>query len=244
MATQDRATRTRRTILRAAAQVFEERGYQASTISEILAAAGVTKGALYFHFQSKEELARGVLTEQDMRIVVPRRPCRTQELVDMCFTHTHLLQTDPMVRAGVRLSLDQQATGIDRASAFRSWRAIVTDVLEQARAQGELLPHVVPGETATVLVGAFGGVQQMSQAMTDYQDLADQIAALLRHMLPNVVLPSVLAALDLAPDRGARVHAELAAAPAGGAVEGSVGDPGAAGGPAGGAAEVRPVGVG
>ncbi|MFD6414028.1 TetR family transcriptional regulator, partial [Nocardia asteroides] len=50
---QDRAIRTRRNILEAAAKIFEERGYQAATIAEILGAAGVTKGALYFHFSSK-----------------------------------------------------------------------------------------------------------------------------------------------------------------------------------------------
>ncbi|MFD6749883.1 TetR family transcriptional regulator, partial [Streptomyces anthocyanicus] len=59
MAKQDRAIRTRQTILDAAAQVFEKQGYQAATITEILKVAGVTKGALYFHFQSKEELALG-----------------------------------------------------------------------------------------------------------------------------------------------------------------------------------------
>ncbi|MGW3828972.1 TetR family transcriptional regulator, partial [Streptomyces sp. NPDC005071] len=35
-------------------------GHRDATISEILARAGVTKGALYFHFNSKEELALGV----------------------------------------------------------------------------------------------------------------------------------------------------------------------------------------
>lgn len=61
---QDRSVRTRQTILSAAARVFEERGYQMATISEILTAAGVTKGALYFHFPSKEDLARASSTRR------------------------------------------------------------------------------------------------------------------------------------------------------------------------------------
>lgn len=64
MARQERAVRTRRAILEAAAAVFDERGYEAATIADILARAGVTKGALYFHFCSKQELAQGVLDEQ------------------------------------------------------------------------------------------------------------------------------------------------------------------------------------
>ncbi|MEK8171459.1 helix-turn-helix domain-containing protein [Streptomyces sp. M19] len=59
MARQERAIRTRNEILRAAATVFNEFGYDAATIAETLTRADVTKGALYFHFQSKEDLARG-----------------------------------------------------------------------------------------------------------------------------------------------------------------------------------------
>ena len=86
MAMQDRAIRTRQSILSAAAGVFEERGYQAATISEILTAAEVTKGALYFHFPSKEHLAQGVLSQQDGQTSIPRA-CKVQELVDMGMLH-------------------------------------------------------------------------------------------------------------------------------------------------------------
>ncbi|MEU0662288.1 ScbR family autoregulator-binding transcription factor [Streptomyces lavendulocolor] len=209
MAKQDRAIRTRQTILSAAAKVFEQRGYQAATISEILTTAGVTKGALYFHFESKDDLAQGVLAEQDQRLVVPRRACRTQELVDVVMLHAHRLQNDPMVRAGVRLSLDQQAHDLDRSGPFLRWVAVVDQLLQGARTQGELLPHVAPTETAEVLVGSFAGVQAMSQAISDYQDLPDRVGALLRHVLPTVVVSSVLASIDLSRTRGAVVLAEL-----------------------------------
>ncbi|WP_043665040.1 ScbR family autoregulator-binding transcription factor [Streptomyces xylophagus] len=206
---QDRAIRTRHTILAAAASVFEERGYQAATISEILAAANVTKGALYFHFKSKEELAQGVLAGQDQDLAVPDRPCKTQELVDTSMLHAYRLQTDPMVRAGVRLTLDQCADGLDRACPFHRWINIVTDLLDKAQKQGELLPHVTPAETAEVLVGAIAGVQAMSQATTAYQNLPHAISVLLRHTLPSVVHSSVLTSLDLTPSRGHTVHTEM-----------------------------------
>ncbi|MEV7347046.1 ScbR family autoregulator-binding transcription factor [Streptomyces sp. NPDC093544] len=209
MVKQDRAIRTRQTILLAAAKVFEEHGYQAATISEILAAAGVTKGALYFHFPSKEHLAEGVLHEQDQRLPIPDRACKVQQLVDTVVLHAYRLQTDPMVRAGVRLSLDQQAQGLDRSAPFLHWSAVGAELLKKAQAQGELLPHVVPAETADVAVGAFAGIQAMSQALCNYQDLPRRVSALLRHLLPSVAVPSVLAAVDLAESRGAAVHAEL-----------------------------------
>ncbi|MCX5563742.1 ScbR family autoregulator-binding transcription factor [Streptomyces sp. NBC_00038] len=209
MVKQDRAIRTRQTILLAAAKVFEENGYQAATISEILAAAGVTKGALYFHFPSKEHLAEGVLHQQDQRLPIPDRACKMQQLVDTVVLHAHRLQTDPMVRAGVRLSLDQQAQGLDRSGPFLHWSAVGIELLEKAQTQGELLPHVNPTETADVVVGAFAGVQAMSQALHNYQDLPHRVSTLLKHLLPSIVIPSVLAAIDLTEHRGPAVHTEL-----------------------------------
>lgn len=157
MVKQDRAIRTRQVILSAAAKAFEEHGYQAATISEILATAACDQGALYFHFPSKEHLAEGVLHEQDQRLPIPDRACKVQQFVDTMVLHAYLLQTDPMVEYGVRLALDQQAQGLDRSGPFRRWSDIGIELLEKAQAQGELMPHVIPAETADVAVGAFAG---------------------------------------------------------------------------------------
>lgn len=219
MAKQDRAIRTRQKILEAAATVFEKRGYQAATIAEILSTAGVTKGALYFHFESKEHLAQGVLSAQDAQAPVPERPCKMQELVDVIMLYVHRLQTDPMVRAGVWLTLNQQAGDLDRSGPFLRWSDILLDLLQKARDQGELLPHVVPEETARVVVGSFAGVQAMSQTLSNYADLGDRISELLRHLLPNVVISSVLASMDLGVDRGETVYEEMAKQSAEGPLE-------------------------
>ena len=69
MVIQDRAKATRGAIVVGAAAVFEEHGYGSASLTQVSETAGVTKGALYFHFQSKEDLARAVIEEQH-RIVV------------------------------------------------------------------------------------------------------------------------------------------------------------------------------
>ncbi|WP_455354492.1 ScbR family autoregulator-binding transcription factor [Streptomyces sp. SYSU K217416] len=209
MAMQSRAIRTRRTILTAAAQVFEKQGYQAATITEILKVAGVTKGALYFHFQSKEELALGVFDAQEPPQAVAAQPLKLQELVDMGMVFSHRLRTSLLARAGVRLSMDQQAQGLDRSGPFLRWKETTLDLLNQAKDNGELLPHVVPAESADLYVSAFAGVQVVSQTLSEYQDLECRYASLQRHILPSIAVPSVLAALDLSLDRGARLSAEL-----------------------------------
>lgn len=213
MAKQDRAIRTRRIILEAAASVFEARGYQAATISEILAVAGVTKGALYFHFGSKDELALGVLHEQDHSLEVPAQLCKVQELVDIGSLHAYRIETDALVRSAVGLTMDPHTRGLDRSGPFSRWSELVKSVLSEAKEQGELLPQVIPDQSAEIFVGAFAGVQAMSRAVDgkSQMPLAERVSQLFRHILPSLVLPSVLMSLDLSTTRGATVAAEISA---------------------------------
>ncbi|MFF8101016.1 ScbR family autoregulator-binding transcription factor [Streptomyces sp. NPDC014986] len=207
MARQERAIRTRRTILEAAAAVFDERGYTSATIGEILERAGVTKGALYFHFGSKEELALGVFEEQ-LAISLPPQSSKLQELVDSGLVLALRLRTDPLVRASVGLALDQGALGLDRTPAFGMWIDQTTRTLSEAKAGGELLPHVDVTETAELLVASFSGVQLLSQLRCQRQDLEHRAAVLFHHMLPGVAVPAVLARLDISQDRAGRLLAE------------------------------------
>ncbi|MEV5440069.1 ScbR family autoregulator-binding transcription factor [Streptomyces sp. NPDC052682] len=207
MARQERAIRTRRTILEAAAAVFDERGYTSATIGEILQRAGVTKGALYFHFGSKEELALGVFEEQ-LAISLPPQASKLQELVDSGLVLARRLREEPLVRASVGLALDQGALGLDRTPAFRMWIDQTTRTLSEAKAQGELLPHVKVTETAELLVASFSGVQLLSQLRCQREDLERRVVVLFDHFLPSVAVPAVLARLDISAERAGRVLAE------------------------------------
>jgi TetR/AcrR family transcriptional regulator, transcriptional repressor for nem operon len=55
--TQPRALLTRTSLLDAALKVIRSKGYSATTVDDVCAAAGVTKGSFFHHFASKEELA-------------------------------------------------------------------------------------------------------------------------------------------------------------------------------------------
>lgn len=51
-----------RHLARVAAKLFADRGYEATSVREIVEAAGVAKPTLYYHFQSKEGLATALVT--------------------------------------------------------------------------------------------------------------------------------------------------------------------------------------
>ncbi|NEA97862.1 ScbR family autoregulator-binding transcription factor [Streptomyces sp. SID13726] len=206
MATQERAVRTRRAILEAAGAVFDEHGYAASTIAMVLERADVTKGALYFHFPSKESLAQAVLDEQLSLGDVPPHPCKLQEILDISFVFGQRLLDNPLLQGSVRLTIDQcAAPGVDYAEPFRQWVERLEAMFEEASAQGELLPMANPRESAELLVGAFSGVQLMSRAMTGRKDIGRRISVMWTHMLPSIAVPGLLIGLDSRPDRGLRV---------------------------------------
>ncbi|MGW4568348.1 ScbR family autoregulator-binding transcription factor [Streptomyces sp. NPDC004561] len=213
MAQQERAVRTRRAVLEAAAAVFAERGYAAATIAEILNRAGVTKGALYFHFDSKAALAQGVLREQITAEYHVPRELKLQEWVDAGMTLAERLPREPLLLAGVRLAADLQGRDVF-GSAWPAWAELTASLLTEAKGRGEVLPHVVPEETAQVFLGAWIGVQFVSQAVADWSDLDDRMSALFNHLLPAIAAPAVLVRLDTAADRGARVIAEVRQQPA------------------------------
>ncbi|MFF5939043.1 TetR family transcriptional regulator [Streptomyces sp. NPDC012508] len=88
-----------------------------ASIAEILERSGISKGALYFHFPTREYLAAAIFAEQ-LAVALPPQESTVQELVDVGLVLAYRLQTEPLVRASVALSLEQGATGLDRTSAF------------------------------------------------------------------------------------------------------------------------------
>ncbi|KMS85807.1 MULTISPECIES: ScbR family autoregulator-binding transcription factor [Streptomyces] len=210
MATHERGLATRRMILEAAGSVFAERGYSAATVADVLNRLNLTRGAVYFHFSSKEELARTVLASQaDIRTV--DRHIKLQELIDLGVVFACQLTRDPVLQGSVRLSLELDSVGLDRRLPFQSWVDRNLLLLREAQERGELRPHVDVQETAELLCAGFTGVQMFSQVMSGWKDLEERVRALLRNVLPNIAEPSILVQLDLSEDRGTKVGAELAA---------------------------------
>ncbi|MFD9906056.1 ScbR family autoregulator-binding transcription factor [Streptomyces sp. NPDC059063] len=208
MAQQERAVRTRQAILAAAAEVFDELGYEAATISEVLKRAGLTKGALYFHFASKEELAQGVLLEQVRALPpAPEHELVLQQSLDESLLLAHLLRPDtghPIVRGAVRLTVDQGSPrdGLDRKTPMGAWERHVVAVLEKAKERGELLPGADLPAIGKLFVGAFTGVQVLSHIMTGRDDLPERVCDLYRYVLPAISVPGVLVRMDFDPRRG------------------------------------------
>lgn len=68
MAKQERAVRTREALLRSAAEIFDTDGFVSASLSAICSKAGVSSGALHFHFASKGALAEAIERAAEARL--------------------------------------------------------------------------------------------------------------------------------------------------------------------------------
>ena len=59
--TKEEAQETRNAILDAAEVVFQKQGVSRTSLAEIAAAAGVTRGAIYWHFKNKEDVFNAMI---------------------------------------------------------------------------------------------------------------------------------------------------------------------------------------
>jgi AcrR family transcriptional regulator len=188
---QERAERTRTAILDAAAEVIEERGFAGASLSDILAKAGVTKGALYFHFTSKDELAHALLTEQFQveQSFTDLKEIGLQTAIDLCHEMAHGLQTSARIRASVRLVVEIGSFANPTPEAYTRWIDVVRAYLLAAKERGDLRQELDPDRVAHWVVAAFLGIQIQSQVLTGRADLHDRVTEMWRIALPGLVPP-------------------------------------------------------
>lgn len=162
MTRQIRAEATRWQILEAAAKIFVHVGYSGANINEIVSLAEVTKGALYFHFESKEVLALAVIAERDVRLsqifdAVDESPIPALEKLMHCSIAICALSvTDVFFQAGERLLLEVgDCEGAQRRSLGIPLER-TTAWFATAREEGDVVV-ADPREAAHLLLAQFVG---------------------------------------------------------------------------------------
>ena len=73
MKNEERTAATKHAILDTAARLFMEKGYDQTSIGDILGLSGVARGSLYYHFKSKEDVLDGVLERVTAQITARAR---------------------------------------------------------------------------------------------------------------------------------------------------------------------------
>ncbi|MDT7729485.1 MAG: hypothetical protein QOI21_6061 [Actinomycetota bacterium] len=195
---------TRHAVLTAAAEVFNKRGYAAATISEILTVAAVTKGALYFHFPSKEELAKEIVRAQSKWLEErpPSKGGAIQALIDLSYAFAHALLENPLIRASIRLTVEQGTFSDPNPAAYSDWANAIRTLLLRAKDESDLHPGLDAGKAAEIIVGAVTGVELTSEVFSSGSDLPRRMTDMWILILPGLVPAHTLARISVRDTAG------------------------------------------
>jgi AcrR family transcriptional regulator len=194
---------TRVALLSAARELFGAQGYAATSLDEIVAKAGVTKGALYHHFSDKEALFRTVVEQleqevSDRAVAKFLQPDSWAALVDGCelWVEAHL---DPVVRQIV-LADARGALGWEAAHAIENRFSAVAlrGALRKAMHAG-VLERQPLRPLAVMLTGALSEACLYLAEADDLPTAQEEVRTLIAALLAGLRPPS-----DASPPRPGR----------------------------------------
>lgn len=180
----DRGETTRRHILDVAAHAFAEHGYNGVSLNDIVRDTGLTKGAFYFHFPSKEALALevfGTKQEQWQAVigeVMQRHPRAIDRLNAMLDCGCEMYEADASARVVGRLcvELSRERKLAPRLTGYlKAWFEMVAELILAAQEEGDARTDLDRNATAETIVSAFIGVEQVSDALTELGDFRARI---------------------------------------------------------------------
>ncbi|MFE2106996.1 TetR family transcriptional regulator [Kitasatospora sp. NPDC059463] len=184
--------RTRIALVHAAAAEFDRHGYAGTSMLQVCKAAGITTGALTFHFGSKGELADAVqdLGRSAVRAAVERvtaRPAPALDLiVELTMRLAGLLEDDIAVRSAARLTRERPE---GRLSLSASWLPTVSRLADHAHHAGQLRVGTSPAALAALVSYLLTGAEDRTRAAlggTGRPDAVQQVQQIWGIALPGI----------------------------------------------------------
>jgi TetR/AcrR family transcriptional regulator, transcriptional repressor for nem operon len=159
---------TRNRLLQAAFQEIYHSGFRSADLDAILEKAGVTKGALYHHFDNKEALGYAVVDEViasnlHQKWVQPLRSGKDPIAVLIRIIRSESLKRVDVQRGCPLLNLSQEMSGLDEgfrkrtAKVYKSWHDAMADALREGQKRRVVRSDIDANETATFLIAAWEG---------------------------------------------------------------------------------------
>ena len=179
---------TRERIIAAAAPIFNQHGYEGTSMQQLMEATGLEKGGLYRHFGSKEELAAEAFRFSLNHV----RKIRFEDI-------DHIPGTLPKLRYFVERFVEAPSpipggcplmnTAIDAddgnltlrnlaAQALRRWRNALAHITSEGIETGEIRPGADPRRIANVMISTLEGALMLSRIEGNRTPLADARATL------------------------------------------------------------------
>jgi TetR/AcrR family transcriptional regulator, transcriptional repressor for nem operon len=180
-----RASRER--IVERAAELFAERGIAATSVDEVLAAAGAGKGQFYHYFHGRDELAAAAVGHRCAQVVtgltqalgaVSSLAGLEQALAGFVAGFEQMgLPGCPIGTLATEVAGRNEEARLEAAAGFDAWERLLADALERMRQRGELRADAAPAALATGLLASIEGGMVLSQARKDAASLRVAVEA-------------------------------------------------------------------
>ncbi|MNY04021.1 Transcriptional regulator AcuR [compost metagenome] len=171
-----KAEATRLTILQKAFELISVKGYQTTSIDDILAKTQVTKGAFYYHFKNKDEMGLAIIDE----ILKPAMASGFMDPLQnegdpLVFIRTmmqHLLLGDPLLKPefgcpASNLTQEMTPWNVDFSKALndltKQWEETLIRALEKGKENGFVRKDVNPVQVTLMVMSGYWGVRNLGK---------------------------------------------------------------------------------
>jgi TetR/AcrR family transcriptional repressor of nem operon len=165
---------TRHEIIRKAAPIFNQKGYEGAALSDLMGATGLEKGGIYRHFDSKQQLAAEAF-DYAWRLAIETRFEGTEEIPNTVDRLKQLVRNfehrrSGLVPGGCPLlntaidSDDGNAQLREKArKALNSWLDRIGAVVEEGQRRGEIRPEIDSSKLSALIVSTLEGSLMVSR---------------------------------------------------------------------------------
>jgi TetR/AcrR family transcriptional repressor of nem operon len=180
-------------LLRAAFQEIHRSGFRSADLDAILAKAGVTKGALYYHFDNKEALGYAVVDEViaskvHQKWVQPLRNVENPIDVLVRIIQSESLKKEDVQRGCYLLNLSQEMSGLDEgfrrrtARIYKDWHDAMAEALREGQKRRVVRGDINANETAAFVIAAWEGYAVLGKNSQDPRMLRSGQKSVSRHL--------------------------------------------------------------
>jgi TetR/AcrR family transcriptional repressor of nem operon len=177
-----KGARTRQQIVEAAASLFNQRGYEGSSLSALMEATGLEKGGIYRHFSGKEELAAEAFdymwqTARDLRLTGLNGLTGVEWLKtyisNFVNNRSPVAGGCPILNTAIDADDGNPMLRMKVTKALKSWRCRLRTVIENGVKSGEIRADADARAAATLIVATLEGALMMSRIERTYTPLRE-----------------------------------------------------------------------
>jgi AcrR family transcriptional regulator len=189
---------TRERIVLAAVELFRENGFHNTSLTQILGAAGITKGGFYFHFKSKEELGDAVIDFMKdfwvrnvlKKIAEEKGALKKIESMFEIMIKTHegnVFHGCALLAVLTAEMMEMEHRFSERLrKIYADWKASIVGILEEGKKEGLFKEDINSDSIALLIIGSLQGITMMAHLDPEHIDLAWLFRSLRLMVLSNV----------------------------------------------------------